>query len=115
MIFKTILALALFAVLSVTNAIGEEFKKNIMTGGAKGTYIQIGRDLAAIGAECSYTLNVNESAGSLENLVSVKKLSNTQFGIVQSDVLEYVRTYAVNDPELQKIALRRPHHVPPLQ
>lgn len=102
MILKTILAMAMCVALSLTNAMGQEFQKNIMTGGAKGTYIQIGRDLAAIGAECGYSLNVNESAGSLQNLVSVKKLPNTQFGIVQNDVLEYVRTYAANDPDLQR-------------
>ncbi len=80
----------------------QELEKNIMTGGAKGTYIQIGRDLAGISAECGYTLNVQESAGSLENLVAVKNRLFTQFGIVQSDVLEYVRAYSANDPELKR-------------
>lgn len=80
----------------------QQFEKNIMTGGTSGTYIQIGRDVSRLSAECGVNLSVVESAGSLENLVAVKKRTNTQFGIVQSDVLEYVRTYAVNDPELQR-------------
>jgi TRAP transporter TAXI family solute receptor len=80
----------------------QEFKKAIMTGGPSGTYIQIGKDLASISAGCSYTLGVEESAGSLENLVAVKTRTNTQFGIVQSDVLEYVKTYSQADPELQR-------------
>lgn len=99
---KTILAMALFIVASIGSLHAQEFKKNIMTGGAKGTYIQIGRDLASLGGECGLTLNVNESAGSLQNLVDVKKRKNTQFGIVQSDVLEYVQTYARDDTELQR-------------
>jgi len=93
---------ALITGAHVTSAQAQEFKKTIMTGVPTGTYIQIGKDLANIASRCSYTLDVEESAGSLENLVAVKKRSNTQFGIVQSDVLEYVRTYSANDPELQR-------------
>lgn len=79
-----------------------EFEKNIMTGGATGTYIQIGQDIAKIGAQCGLTLNVLESAGSLENFVGIRNKRNTQFGIVQSDVLEYLKTYEANDTEVQQ-------------
>ena len=102
MTIKSVLAIMLFIIVSAGGAQAQEFEKNIMTGGAKGTYIQIGRDIAALANSCGQTLNVNESAGSLENLVAVKKRKNTQFGIVQSDVLEYVQTYARNDPELKR-------------
>jgi len=102
MTIKTVLAIMLYIVVSAGGVQAQEFEKNIMTGGSKGTYIQIGRDIAALAGECGQTLNVNESAGSLANLVSVKKRKNTQFGIVQSDVLEYVQTYARNDPELKR-------------
>jgi len=96
-----LLALVIFAMATqFSNA--QEFKKAIMTGGPSGTYIQIGKNLADISANCSYTLGVEESAGSLENLVAVKTRTNTQFGIVQSDVLEYVKTYSQADPELQR-------------
>ena len=78
-----------------------EFERNIMTGGPTGTYIRIGKDIASLGAECGLTLNVVESAGSLENFVGVRKRRNTQFGIVQSDVLEYLKTFEANDPEIQ--------------
>ncbi len=90
------------ALLGVAPAGAAEFEKNIMTGGPQGTYIQIGRDLARLGAECGQTLNVIESAGSLENFIGVRNRRNTQFGIVQSDVLEYLKTYEANDPEVQK-------------
>ncbi len=102
MTLKTVLAIILYFTISTSSVFAQEFEKNIMTGGAKGTYIQIGRDIAALAGECGQTLTVNESAGSLENLVAVKKRSNTQFGIVQSDVLEYVQTYARDDPELKR-------------
>ena len=79
-----------------------DFERNVMTGGPQGTYIKIGRDIAALGAECGLSLNVLESAGSLENFVGVRNRRNTQFGIVQSDVLEYLKTFEANDPEVQK-------------
>jgi TRAP transporter TAXI family solute receptor len=96
-----LIATALFLAL-VLPAPAQELEKNIMTGGAKGTYIQIGNDLAGISSDCGYTLNVQESAGSLENLVAVKNRLFTQFGIVQSDVLEYVRAYSANDADLRR-------------
>jgi len=83
-------------------ATAQEFKKNIMTGGPNGTYIQIGRDLAGLERQCGLTLNVVETAGSLENFVGVRSKPNTQFGIVQSDVLDYFKTFQANDPELQR-------------
>ncbi|MDO9415447.1 TAXI family TRAP transporter solute-binding subunit [Pararhizobium sp.] len=90
------------AMLASQPALAQEFEKNIMTGGSKGTYIQIGRDVAKLGRDCGQTLNVIESAGSLENFVGVRNRKNTQFGIVQSDVLEYLKTFEANDPEVQQ-------------
>jgi TRAP transporter TAXI family solute receptor len=89
-------------VLAGQPVLGAEIEKNIMTGGPKGTYIKIGRDIAAVGKECGQTLNVLESAGSLENFIGVRNRRNTQFGIVQSDVLEYLKTFEANDPEVQQ-------------
>lgn len=80
----------------------DTFEKNIMTGGPKGTYIQIGRNIAALGEKCGLKLTVQESAGSLENFIGVRQRKSTQFGIVQSDVLEYLKTYEANDPEIQQ-------------
>lgn len=88
--------LALAAPLSAA-----DFERNIMTGGPTGTYIRIGRDIAALGQQCGKPLNVVESAGSLENFVGVRNRRNTQFGIVQSDVLEYLKTFEASDPDIQ--------------
>jgi len=99
--FVRIAALLLLVFLPL-QAKAQEIKMNIMTGGPKGTYIQIGKDLAKLGAECGRRLNVVESAGSLENLVGVRSKLYTQFGIVQSDVLDYLKAFQAGDRELQK-------------
>ena len=90
------------ALVSAPPASAQEFEKNIMTGGTGGTYIQFGRDLSREMQECGLTLNVVESAGSLENFLAVRQRRNTQFGIVQSDVLEYLNTYAAEDPAIAR-------------
>lgn len=101
--FVTKIGLVLFAALALGRpASAAEIEKNIMTGSSKGTYIKIGRDIAALGKECGQTLNVVESAGSLENFVGVRNRRNTQFGIVQNDVLEYLKTFEANDAEIQQ-------------
>lgn len=74
-------------------------ERNILTGGPTGTYIQFGRDIAAAAARCGMNVAVRESAGSLENFLGVRIRPQTQFGIVQSDVLEYLNTFAAEDSE----------------
>jgi uncharacterized protein len=102
-VFKASIFIAFLALsLLVVPAPAAEIEKNIMTGGAKGTYIKIGRDIAALGKACGQTLNVVESAGSLENFSGVRNRKNTQFGIVQNDVLDYLKTFEANDAEIQK-------------
>jgi TRAP transporter TAXI family solute receptor len=91
-----------FALSAGSPATSQEFEKNILTGGPSGTYIQFGRNISELAAECGVTLNVRESAGSLENFLGVRKRSFTQFGIVQSDVLEYLKTYAADDPDIAR-------------
>lgn len=80
----------------------QEVERNILTGGPTGTYIQIGRDMSQLAAECGLQYNVRESAGSLENFLGVRKRPHTQFGIVQSDVLEYLKTYSADDPAIAR-------------
>jgi uncharacterized protein len=98
------LVLAAFGLAVPSNVMAQGVELNIVTGGPAGTYIQIGRDIAAIGAACGQTLNVRESAGSLENVLAVRDRPVTQFGIVQSDVLEYLQTFQEEDPALRRIA-----------
>ena len=82
--------------------VAQEFEKNILTGGPTGTYIQFGSNIAEIADRCDISLNVRESAGSLENFLGVRKRRFTQFGIVQNDVLEYLRTFAADDPDIAR-------------
>lgn len=101
MLKKLLAALPLVLLLAVP-VHAAELEKNIMTGGPTGTYIKIGRDIAGLGKACGQTLNVVESAGSLANFSGVRNRKNTQFGIVQNDVLEYLKTFEANDPEIQQ-------------
>ena len=106
LIFRRSAIRSVFAVtamtLSVAAAHAQELQKNILTGGPTGTYIQFGKDIAGLMGQCGQTLNVNESAGSLENFLGVRQRPNTQFGIVQSDVLEYLQTYSADDPAIAR-------------
>lgn len=95
-------ALGAIVALATAPATAQDFGKAVMTGGATGTYIKIGRDLAGLMAQCGQTLDVIESAGSLENFMAVRTRRNTQFGIVQNDVLEYLKTYSANDPDVAR-------------
>jgi TRAP transporter TAXI family solute receptor len=85
-------------------AAAQELQGNIVTGPAAGTDLAIGRDIAALAADCGLTLNVRESAGSVENMQAVRDRRVTQFGIVQSDVLEYYQTFQGDDPALRRAA-----------
>jgi len=77
----------------------------IMTGGAKGTYYQFGLNLKELAEVKGFTLKVNNSTGSIENLYAVYKRPHTQMGIVQSDVLAFV-SRVQTDPVLKRIALK---------
>jgi TRAP transporter TAXI family solute receptor len=97
-------ALLCAILLPARSAPAQDYQTSIVTGGASGTYIQIGRDIAKIAGDCGRTLNVQESAGSLENILAVRDRPLTQLGIAQSDVLEYVRTFQSDDPVLARAA-----------
>jgi hypothetical protein len=88
--------------LGLSSVQAQEFERNILTGGPNGTYIQFGRDISNAAAQCDISLNVRESAGSLENFLGVREKRHTQFGIVQSDVLEYLKTFATDDPDVAR-------------
>jgi uncharacterized protein len=77
----------------------------IVTGGAAGTYIKIGEDIRKIVEPSGIYLQVLESAGSIQNVFDVRKKRGVQLGIVQSDVLEYIRDIS-DDQELKVIATK---------
>lgn len=102
---KRLFALAVLLFGMALPAQAQEFEKNILTGGPTGTYIQFGRNISDVASKCGLTLHVRESAGSLENFLGVRKRRFTQFGIVQSDVLEYLKTFAADDPGVARAIL----------
>ncbi len=108
---KFLKALAVVAaVLAVAPAQAAEIEKNIMTGGPKGTYIKIGRDIAAIGKECAR----RSMCGKRWLAREFHRRSHPQehqFGIVQSDVLEYSRPSRPMTPRSSRPS-RREDHVP---
>src|SRR5437868_3864458 len=64
-----------------------EFK--IVTASTRGTYIQIGRDLAAyVAPQADIDLEVLPSAGSAENVRRLRYDAGVKFAIVQSDVYQ---------------------------
>lgn len=98
------LLLAFFWLVGSAAVSAQAIQGNIVTGAANSTDRRIGEDIAALGTECGIDLNVRESAGSVENMEAVRDRRVTQFGIVQSDVLEYYRTFESDDPEIQRLA-----------
>ena len=103
MTFIVRLVTALLAVLILSlSATAQGFERNILTGGPSGTYIQFGRNISDAAARCGAPLTVRESAGSLENFLGVRQRRFTQLGIVQSDVLEYLNTFAADNPEVAR-------------
>ena len=77
-------ALSLYSVAVLATA---EFK--IVTASARGTYIQIGRDIAAyVAPQADINLDVLPSAGSAENVRRLRYEAGVKFAIVQSDVYQ---------------------------
>ena len=93
------------ALLAAVVAAGPAIAQNmgIVTGGPTGTYIKIGGDIQTVSEPSGIDLTVHESKGSIQNVFDVRKRRGVQLGIVQSDVLGYIRDIQP-DPELKKIA-----------
>ncbi len=97
-----VLALCLLG-LGVGRGDAQAYPKNMVTGGTAGTYIKIGQDIAALAERFDVDLTVQESAGSIENVEAVHKRPHTQFGIVQSDVPDFIGSFS-DDAELREVA-----------
>ncbi len=76
---------------------------SIATGKPTGTYIRFGHDIADLAGRFGLELAAVPSAGSLENVEAVLRRPNTPLAIVQSDVLDFVASFA-DDPELRDTA-----------
>lgn len=76
----------------------------IVTGGSSGTYIKIGRDIAELVAREGVELKVYPSNGSLDNVADVYERPGVQMGIVQSDVLAFIKAGKNDTAKLGRIA-----------
>ena len=104
---KKILVAALVAAgfpLHVTVALAAaEFK--IVTASTRGTYIQIGRDIASfVAPQADIELDVLPSAGSAENVKRLRYEPGVKLAIVQSDVYQaFLDQAAAGNAEASKI------------
>lgn len=101
-IVRNLALVATFLCGWVIAAPAQDAQISIMTGSPTGTYIQFGRDMQKLMSDCGQAMDVVESDGSLENFLGVRRRPNTQFGIVQNDVLEYMQTFASKDPVIAR-------------
>jgi uncharacterized protein len=62
----------------------------MVTGPKTGTYIAIGRDIAAAAADAGLPVLVKQSGGSIDNIKRINSSENAAVGIVQSDVLGFM-------------------------
>src|SRR5437773_5244177 len=88
---KKVLVVALvaagFSIHSAAALAAAEFK--IVTASTRGTYIQIGRDLASyVAPQADIDLEALPSAGSAENVRRLRFEAGVKFAIVQSDVYQ---------------------------
>ena len=90
------------AFLFLIGSVGAQAAETIMmTGKSTGTYIRFGQDIARLAGHFGVNLSVQPSAGSLENVEAVLRQPLTPFGIVQSDVLDFIASFS-DDPELRR-------------
>ena len=96
------LSITFLSLFFVANVAAQASNLGIVTGSNTGTYIKFGTDIKNLLNKNQIGLNVHSSKGSLENIYSVYKLPKAQLGIVQSDVLAYIKTRRAEG--LRKIA-----------
>ena len=93
------------AVIVLAMSLSAAPQMGIVTGNVTGTYIKIGEDIKKITEPSHISLQVFESAGSIQNVFDVRRKRGVQLGIVQSDVLDYIRDIS-DDLELKTIAAK---------
>lgn len=97
------IATAAFCIHGSSALAAVDFK--IVTASPRGTYIQIGRDLASyVAPQADIALEVLPSAGSAENVKRLRYESGVKFAIVQSDVYQaFLDQAAGGNAEARKI------------
>lgn len=99
--FFTALFLAVTA-HATTIAPPQQASMGLVTGPANGTYFAVGNDIASIAGGVGVTLTILESGGSVDNVRRIAGDDAVGLGIVQSDVLGFLKRS--KNPETQKLA-----------
>jgi TRAP transporter TAXI family solute receptor len=76
----------------------------MVTGSKTGTYLQFGKNIAAISKKQGVNVLVSPSKGSIDNIKRMMSSENAAFAIVQSDVLGYLRKSS--NPKFRQAAKR---------
>ncbi|MGE7370988.1 TAXI family TRAP transporter solute-binding subunit [Neorhizobium sp. NPDC001467] len=88
-----VLALTSLCALAPGLASGQEPERQIMAAGIGSTQGLIAHDIAKLGDACGMPMTVVESKGALESFFGVRNRHNTQFGVVDADLLNYLNSY----------------------
>ncbi|GAB6906301.1 conserved hypothetical protein [Desulfosarcina cetonica] len=99
-----LLVLSFFLFAMIRSGVAADSWIGMVTGSKTGTYIKIGQDIADAARMNGVDIRVQESEGSLDNIKRMNSRENAGFGIVQSDVLGYMRRS--DSPQLRKVAER---------
>jgi TRAP transporter TAXI family solute receptor len=97
-LFVVLVALAMIIIPNLPQAQTAEI--NIMAGPPQSTSLSLAQDVRDMGASCGIDMTIHQSSGALDNLLAVKSRRFTQMGIIQSDVLEYLKTYEPDVPDI---------------
>ena len=85
---------------SASTAASQETAINLMAGPDGSTAKAIVEDIADLARECGLNPVVNDTAGALDNLLAVKNRRFTQFGLIQADVINFLKTFETIDPKI---------------
>jgi len=66
----------------------------IVAGSPSGTYVRVAEDISGLVAAEDIALDVRESHGSLQNVFALRYTPGVQLGLVQSDILGFLRARA---------------------
>jgi TRAP transporter TAXI family solute receptor len=100
---QAVLDIAFLSLVAVGASLAAAEPVGMVTGSPSGTYFQFGRDMQAMAAGEGLVIDVKESSGSLKNIERINSDENAAFGIVQSDVLGYLK----RDSALNQALARR--------
>jgi len=99
-IFNQLGHAVLIVAASSTVAAAQTAEINFMAGPDGSTAQAVVEDIAGLAQECGLNPVVNDTAGALDNLLAVKNNRYTQFGLIQADVINFLKTFEAIDPQI---------------